>query len=83
MGYGIHGEEPVGELGARLVKDRTGARVNLMTAPLTGIGAALADQRGLGRRAAAGAVELGAAYWTFYDGVETGVIGRNVRPETV
>src|SRR3984957_5876906 len=40
-GHQVHGEEPLGQVGPGLVKDRPGRRVNVMAAVLTGIGPAL------------------------------------------
>ena len=75
-GHQVHGKEPLGQIGARLVEDRPSGRINVVAACLTGIGPAFAHGMELGALLAAGARDFGTAVVYFHQFGEAGSIVR-------
>ena len=73
----VQGEEPNGELGAGLMEDRPGARVNVVPALLARVGPPLVHRVELGPLVANGAMRFVAAMEDFHDLGEASIVDRN------
>ena len=69
-GHEIHREEPLREVGSRLFEDRADAWINMVTAMLTGVGAALRDSMKLAVGTTSRTHELCASVLLFHNPIK-------------